>query len=161
MNMKIDPRIYAFLLSMLIVGVASGYALISIAPSSLITRSPERIITKKINDPSAFQLPRDAVVIQSCSDHRGKLYIRPQDIPMGPVYMVYNNRIIGIEYMLEKEDFMTGRSYDNLLAMNMQIDHMDTGLLSNGHIGFVKPHYHIDLYAVDRQFEDAIICNKT
>ncbi len=105
-------------------------------------------------------LPADAVQIQSCSDRRGKLYVKPTDIPVGPVYMVNEGKVIGIEYMLSKDEFLQGKSYKELAGQGVKVDHVNIGLLSEGHEGYEIPHFHVDMYTISYKQADAIVCPK-
>ncbi len=107
----------------------------------------------------SIALPTDAILIQSCATNKGALYVKSKDIPTGPVYMVNNGNVIGIEFMLDKDDFLKGESYKYLDGKEIKINHVNIGLLSQGHGGFVQPHYHVDLYVVDKKIEESIKCN--
>lgn len=109
--------------------------------------------------PSSFlTLPKDAVQIQSCANNKGTLYVKPQDIPVGPVYMVNKNQVIGIEFMLSKDELVNGKSFKYLSGLNAKVDHVNIGLLSQGHEGYTSQHYHVDLYLVPREVEEGIAC---
>ncbi len=155
---KSNPWIYLLSIFTLILGIALGYVLFKTLPGikTVNTSLPES--TKEVKE---ITLPTDAVKIQLCSDHRGSLYIKPQDIPVGPVYMVNEGKVIGIEYMLEKDQVLDGQSYKGLTGLGIKIDHVNIGLLSQGHEGFTAPHYHVDLYSVSKDVEQAIVCPTT
>lgn len=148
--------LYVFVLVALLIGVVGGYFLFKNLPSSNPSPSPVAVSNGEI------VLPADAVSIQKCSDHRGELFAKPSDIPLGPVYMVNQGKVIGIEYMLEKQKFLDGntQSFLNLPALGIKADHVNIGLLSQGHEGFPQPHYHVDIYAVPASVERAIVCPK-
>ncbi len=103
-------------------------------------------------------LPSNAVLIQKCANNKGALYVEPQNIPVGPVYMVSNGEVIGIEFMLGKDEFLQGKSYKDLQGLGMEIDHVNIGLLSEGHEGYALPHYHVDIYTVSKEVEIVITC---
>lgn len=145
---------YIVIFLFLIVGLFGGYVLSTISPIN----KPEKVVDVAQTEKNEVVLPPDAVRIQACSDHRGTLYVRPQDIPIGPVYMVHDGKVIGIEFMLNQNEFLSGKSYKYLSALNITIDHVNTGLLSQGHAGYPLPHYHIDMYTVSREVEDSIVC---
>lgn len=148
---------YIVIFLFLIIGLIGGYVLSTISPTQKLGNTTELPRTEI----KELTLPADAVRIQACSDHRGTLYIRPQDIPIGPIYMVHDGKVIGIEFMLNQNEFLSGKSYKYLSALNITIDHVNTGLLSQGHAGYPLPHYHIDLYTVSREIEDTILCTNT
>lgn len=113
-----------------------------------------------VSDTGKVVLPTTAIRIQACSDRQGALYVEPQNIPAGPIYMVNKGDVIGVEYMLAKDEFLSGKSYDNLLALGIKVDHVRIGFLSNGHEGYPVPHYHVFLYTVTADVEQNIICPK-
>lgn len=148
---------YFVALIALAIGLVLGYFLYSSlnGGNSVVVNTPLGFAN---TTSSLITLPPDAVVLQSCSDHKGKLYAKPADIPVGPVYMVYNGKVIGLEYMLAKEDFLNGKSFEFLEGLDMKVDHVNVGLLSQGHEGYPVPHYHVDLYNVSKAEEKAIKC---
>jgi hypothetical protein len=105
-----------------------------------------------------ISLPTNAIQIQKCADYKGTLFVEPENIPVGPVYMVKNGEVIGIEYMLSKEEFLNGKSYKFLKGLGLKVDHVNIGLLSKGHEGYTAPHYHVDIYTVPQDFEQQILC---
>lgn len=105
-----------------------------------------------------FTLPQNATIISQCAKNRGTQYVLPKDIPLGPVYNVYNNKVIGIEYMIGKSDLIGGESYLNLPLNGQKYDHVNIGLLSNGHAGYPAPHYHVDIMTVPTSVTDKITC---
>src|SRR5690348_14413751 len=78
----------------LIIGLGVGYFISRVLPSTSTTAPSAPEVNQATGD---VALPADAVRIQGCSDHRGSLYVKPSDIPVGPVYMVNNGKVIGIE----------------------------------------------------------------
>ena len=149
---------YIVALIFLLLGIIGGYILSILSPSSFQLTSKQQKTAKTLGKTT---IPQNAVRIQSCADRRGALYIRPEDVPIGPIYMVYDGEVIGLEYMLAQDDFLKGKPYINLPAHGMQIDHVNTGLIKHGHAGYSQAHYHVDLYRVKPEVEEAIICSKT
>lgn len=148
---------YLLMIISLFVGVLVGYSFFIAYPLEKI--SPDISYTQP--NSKELTLPADAVRIQSCANHKGSLYAKPSNIPDGPVYMVYNGKVIGIEFMLDKDDFLQGKSYQFLSALNVQVNHVNIGFLSQGHEGYPIPHYHVDLYTVGKEEELAIKCPTT
>ncbi len=146
--------IYIIALLFLITGIVAGYILSIISP----TKQSGSINTNTAVDTKELSLPPDAVRIQACSDHRGALYVRPQDVPAGPIYMVHNGKIMGLEFMLDQGELSSGKAFKYLSALGMKVDHVNTGLLPHGHAGYAESHYHIDLYTVQKSVEDTITC---
>ncbi len=49
-------------------------------------------------------LPPDAVKISECIPDMGEHWVRPQDTPSGPYYVVYQGKVVAIEFMFKPED---------------------------------------------------------
>lgn len=145
--------VYPLVLIALVAGVVLGYFVFNTLPGNK-PLPPAQVKAQS----DEIVLPADAVEIQACSDHRGALYVKPADIPTGPVYMVSAGKVIGIEYMLGKDDFLGGKSYKDLAGEGLKVDHVNVGLLSQGHEGYPVPHYHVDMYTVSKDVEEAIVC---
>jgi hypothetical protein len=105
-----------------------------------------------------LSLPKDAVQIETCEDNKGAMFVEPQNIPQGPIYMVNKGQVIGIEFMLNLSQVMNSGKFDYLPAENVKIDHMKFGYLSEGHAGNPVPHFHADLYTVSKNVEENIKC---
>jgi hypothetical protein len=105
-----------------------------------------------------LKVPADATVINECAKGRGKQYVLPKDIPQGPVYNVYNGKVIGIEFMLSQKDVLANKDYLNLLLEGVTYDHLNVGLLSKGHSGYPEPHYHVDVFTISHDEASKITC---
>lgn len=105
-----------------------------------------------------LKVPAGATIIAQCAKGRGTQYVLPKDIPHGPVYNVYQGKVIGLEYMIGKDDLADNKSFLSLPLFNTNYDHIDVGLLSQGHAGYPEPHYHVDLYNVTPAQSAAITC---
>lgn len=145
--------VYLLSLVTLVVGVGLGYFLYSYSATQPPPQTPQPEVKSQ-----ELVLPSDTVRIQSCANAKGTLYVKPADIPVGPVYMVNNGKVIGIEYMLSKDEFLQGKSYKYLAGLGVKIDHVNIGLLSAGHEGYTAPHFHVDMYIVPKEISDAILC---
>jgi hypothetical protein len=107
---------------------------------------------------TALQVPKGATIIEQCSKGRGAQYVLPSNIPRGPVFNVFNGKVIGIEYMISPDDLSEGYTFFNLPTYGQKFDHLDIGLLSKGHTGYPEPHYHVDLYTVSRSVSESSKC---
>lgn len=147
----------AYLLTFLtlVFGILCGYLLVTEFPSNKMITAP---LPSGKTKTSVVTLPPDAVIISSCSLHQGALYVKPSDIPIGPMYMVNNGKVIGLEFMLDRSQFLAGQSFDFLRGLGMKVDHINVGYLEHGHAGHNTPHYHVDLYNISREEEQAITC---
>ncbi|GEM_PF-3158955 len=103
-------------------------------------------------------IPADAQKIEECSTNQGALYIRPRDLPQGPVYMVHNSKVVGLEYMIPRDKLAADNKFYFLQGKNIKVDHVNIGPLPHGHAGFTTPHYHIDLFTIDKRTQMNITC---
>lgn len=149
---SLKPGIYIIIIVMLVVGIALGYLFSVYFPGKSIVP----VSTQKSTTDVVF--PTDVVQIQACANNKGTLYIKPADIPVGPVYMVHEGRVIGIEFMLARDEFLSEKSFKYLVGAGLKVDHVNIGLLSQGHEGYTVPHYHVDLYTVTKEVESTIKC---
>lgn len=123
------------------------------------SRSDQPAIVADQDEERGLSVPNDATVISQCAEGKGSLHVRPQDIPQGPVYIVHEGEVIGIEFMVGQEDLMDeGKSLLDLPLFDMEYDHVNIGLLSQGHAGYPSPHYHVDIMSVPKSVTDTITC---
>src|SRR5882762_11214818 len=93
-------------LGSLAVGLGTALA-IAVAPA---TASEERSDPKQID----WTPPPGVVKFSDCVPYMGEHWARKEDWPLGPIYTVYQNRLISIEYMPSQEALKDGKSWDNL-----------------------------------------------
>jgi hypothetical protein len=144
----------ALLLSGLLSGFVIGrYVLPSAPKTAQPDQQPTAARAKKL------EIPRDATAIADCAVGRGKQYVLPKDIPTGPVYNVWNNEVIGLEFMVGRDELLTqNKSFVDLPLGGAIYDHINIGLLSQGHSGFTQPHYHVDLFTISNEEAQKITC---
>ncbi len=139
-------------LIMFIIGIIGGILLFATFPKS--TPGPQSVTPPQ----KAITLPKDAAKIQNCMNNKGELYVSPKDKPQGPFYMVYKNKVIGLEYKIEVEELFKNKKIDGLNSLNGQVNHINIKYLPSNEQETVKTHALIDLYIVDSASEKAIIC---
>src|SRR6185312_9331701 len=84
----------AFLLLVLVALSASAYGLNQGHARLASTAAPE----------TPTQVPQGATIISQCAVGRGTQYVLPSNIPHGPVFNVYQGKVIGLEYMIGVSD---------------------------------------------------------
>lgn len=141
----------------LVLGLGLGFSVASLLqPKETKTASqlpaPQQTAEKKLT------VPEGATVIAECAKGRGKQYVLPKDIPQGPVYNVYDGKVIGVEYMLGQQDVLSSKDYLNLPLQGVKYDHINIGLLSKGHSGYPDPHYHVDIFTISHEEAAKITC---
>lgn len=143
---------YLLALAVFIIGLALGALLFAYYPKLMNKNEAPASLDNGIT------LPKDAAKVQDCVDNKGQLFAKPGDIPLGPVYMVYENKVIGLEYELNRDELLKGKVYDGLAALNIHVDHINTALLRSGEAGLPGSHAYIDFYLVDVKTEQKIKC---
>lgn len=82
------------------------------------------------------------------------------DLPVGPIYGVYEGKLIFLEYMIAKEDFEKGVNHINLPGMkgvpSPAVVQTDVELQPTGHPGMEVPHYDIHMYFITDEEQQAI-----
>ena len=136
----------------LLLGLGIGYLIKDLFLKSSVQSTPVETTE------TSLSLPADAKKIEECSEHQGTLYVRPQDIPQGPIYMLHDGKVIGLEYMVPKELLLNNQNMDFLQGKDIKVDHVNIGAEPSGHAGYAIAHYHIDLYTIDKQTQMNISC---
>jgi hypothetical protein len=144
--------LYAFLT--FLIGIGVGYVLVMQFPGSKVAQTPQ---DKKVSA-KPLQLPGDALKVQSCVAQKGELHAKTSDLPQGPLYMVDNNTVVGLEYVLNQEEFAKGKVYENLNAFNSLVDHMQVATMSADYNGKAGTYYVIDVYFVTKKAQADIAC---
>jgi len=120
-------------------------------------KSGKKAVPQMSSTETPLKVPDDATVVAQCTPGEGKQYIAPKDIPNGPIYNVWNNKVIGLEYMLPESDIAAGKGL-NLAAMSATYDHTDVMYEAKGHAGLKEPHYHVVLSTLTYAQEKSITC---
>lgn len=106
-----------------------------------------------------IQVPANATIVSQCEPGEGVQFVEPKNIPGGPVYNVWQNKVVGLEYMVSKDDLINlNKDISNLTTMGAKFDHMNIGFVSHGHAGFPTPHYHIELFTIPESEANKIVC---
>lgn len=103
-------------------------------------------------------VPEVAVQLTPVIPGMGEHWADMEDMPLGPIYGVFQNDIVYMEYMytqdmLEEQTASTPEGdmlFSELadLAVNLYVDHMDVSFNPEGHEGFEAPHWDIHAYSV-------------
>lgn len=120
---------------------------------------------------AALSLPAGATVTSQCTQGLGTQYIAPQDIPYGPLYDVYQGKVIGLEYMVPETapassmntaagSVMNG-AMSTLDLHGVAYDHMNMMIMPQGHAGLPVPHFMADILTVPKSTTDKITCQST
>jgi hypothetical protein len=104
-----------------------------------------------------LRVPTGARLINSCAIGRGAQYALPQDASRGPIFNVYQSKVIGLEYVISKSELASNQSFLGLPLYNTRYDHLDIGGQANS-TGQPLMQYDVDLYTVSRAVEAGITC---
>ncbi len=107
---------------------------------------------------SVEDLPSGTVQLTPAIPGMGEHWANPEDMPLGPIYLVYQEEVIGIEYMYSQDmlgevSIPTPEGVETFyelanLGVNHRLDHFDVGFMPHGHEGFDGPHWDIHAYYV-------------
>ncbi len=103
-------------------------------------------------------IPASAMMLSPCIATMGEHWASLKDMPVGPLYGVYNGKPVFSEIMVTQKQLAKGFSYDNLMALpGYTINHVNLEFERNGHPGLPVPHYDIHAYYVSAA-DEAKIC---
>ena len=104
-------------------------------------------------------LPEDAQKLSDLIPSMGEHWANPKDLPIGPIYLVHDGEVIGMEYMFTVDLMKEARiatpegelafRYLPELPVEAWIDHVEIEYMSHGHEGFDVPHFDIHFYLVN------------
>ncbi|MFN2461704.1 MAG: hypothetical protein ABR591_13650 [Candidatus Velthaea sp.] len=95
-------------------------------------------------------IPRGSAPWAGCIPSMGYHYVKPANIPFGPIYGWYQGKPIFTEIMVSKKDFDRGSSWNEQLKPlpGYAIDHVDIWYEERGHPGYAVPHYDIHAWYI-------------
>lgn len=149
----------AFVVFMLVLlGVAAGFA--GAAVSGYSFREPEvKTVTNTITaEPKEITVPEGVTLLNECTPGRGKQYIQQAKVPVGPIYNVYGNKVIGLEYRLSQKQMQANKDYLNLLLEGVSYDHVDMRFVAKGDASFAEPYYRLGIFTVSSEETAKITC---
>ncbi len=106
-------------------------------------------------------VPADAVLVSPCVVGMGEHWANLKNLPLGPIYGVYNGKPVFTEIMVDQKAFAAGKSWDKMLAPlpGYKIDHVDIDFVPYGHAGYPIKHYDIHAYYVGHDTHGAFCPN--
>lgn len=106
-------------------------------------------------------IPADALRLSPCVSGMGEHWANPKDLPLGPIYGVYDGKPVFTEVMIDRKAFAAGTSYVDLLKPlpGYKIDHVDIEFEPSGHPGYPIPHYDVHAYYVPHAVHTAFCPN--
>lgn len=105
-------------------------------------------------------IPQNAVRLSPCVQTMGEHWAALKNMPLGPIYGVYQGKPVFTEIMVSQKQLDHGFSYDNIRALpGYHIDHVNFEFEPHGHPGFTVPHYDVHAYYVAPEVEAQICAN--
>ena len=107
-------------------------------------------------------LPEGTVKITETVPAMGEHWANPQagDLPVGPIYGVYEGRLVFLEYMIAHDDFIKGVEHVNMGGMkgvpSPAVVQLDIEFSKDGHEGYEVPHYDIHAYFITDEEQQQI-----
>jgi hypothetical protein len=103
-------------------------------------------------------IPADAVMLSPCVATMGEHWANLKNLPLGPIYGVWQGKPVFTEIMVSVKQLQEGFSYADIHALpGYTIDHIDFAYEPHGHAGFPVPHYDLHAYYVSPAVQ-ATIC---
>ena len=102
-------------------------------------------------------LPAGVQQVSPCVPGMGEHWADPKNLPFGPIYGVYDGKIVFAEVMIDQKAFAAGKSWTDQLKpiAGHSIDHVDIEFQAKGHPGYTVPHYDIHAYFVPHAVHSA------
>jgi hypothetical protein len=102
--------------------------------------------------PSVADLPPGTVKVSPPIPGMGEHWAKPSDLPLGPIYCVMGGKVICAEFMIERQAFVDGKSFERLsLGMKGKlpaVNHLEVTFMPHGHEGYEVPHYDLHMYFI-------------
>ncbi|HSW66791.1 MAG TPA: hypothetical protein VLI54_06660 [Bacillota bacterium] len=120
--------------------------------TSMQTTTTQQTVTQTLT------VPKDATITAECAVARGKQYIIPKDIPTGPIYDVYQGKVVAIEYLVGETDLNKHTDmFDSLPLPKASYDHMMI-MPMEAHAGENEAHFHVVAYLITKTEAAKITC---
>lgn len=114
-----------------------------------------------------MKLPEGVQQLSDLIPTMGEHWANPAELPLGPIYLVHDGEVIGMEYMWS-EDMLQSVSLDTpeglfeffaLQPLNISgtVDHIEVALMPDGHEGFEVPHWDMHLYFISAEEQAALV----
>ncbi len=112
---------------------------------------------------STLALPEGAVKLSELVPAMGEHWAIPQQLPLGPIYLVHDEEVVGIEYMWSEDMLQEVRTPEGIfntlvpLPVGVKVDHVTVEFLPDGHEGFEVPHWDLHLYFISPEEREELV----
>ena len=104
------------------------------------------------------ELPEEAQKLSDIVPGMGEHWANPANLPIGPIYLVHDEEVIGIEYMFTPnlmEEITTATPEGEMtfkqlpgLRVDAYVNHLGIEFVPEGHEGFEETHFEVHLYFI-------------
>ncbi len=115
-------------------------------------------------------LPEGVQKLSELIPGMGEHWADPKTMPIGPIYLVHEGKVVGMEYMFTPElmeevsvDTPDGKlTFSQLsdLHVGKNVNHINVEFLPKGHAGFEDPHFDVHLYFVTPEERHKLVPHK-
>lgn len=102
-------------------------------------------------------LPPGLITETTCVPGHGYPAYRPQDLPFGPFYGLWERRLIYTEYRVTPDEVQGGK-LTNVKSLTGPMDHVDIEWHPRGHPGYEVPHYDVYVWNIPHEEHMRIRC---
>ena len=112
-------------------------------------------------------LPKEAIKLSELVPTMGEHWANPANLPVGPIYLVHDEEVIGVEYMfttdlMEEVTIPTPEGEETFkhlpeLLVDAYVNHMDIEFMPQGHEGFEVPHFDVHLYFISAEERQELV----
>ena len=130
---------------------------VAAAPAAGPAQGPQLPPQPKVHP---INIPKSAVMLSPCIRTMGEHWAALKNMPLGPIYGVYQGKPVFTEIMISQKQLAQGFSYDNIRALpGYHIDHVNIEFEPHGHAGFEVPHYDVHAFYLSAAAESHICPN--
>jgi len=114
----------------------------------------------RVTRPTKIILPSDTIKVSECVPNMGEHWTNPANLPTGPIYLVDNGKVVGVEYGIDEEGLeknivviageRVGKPFI-IPTQSLKFDHIELNYMPEGHEGEEEPHYDIHMYIISQE----------
>ncbi len=147
--------------AILVVGAACGVAqedYEAVVAERNSAQAESQSVKSELDAMKSVTLPKEAIKLSELIPTMGEHWANPATLPVGPIYLVHDEEVIGAEYMftsdlMEEVTLTTPEGEETFkhlpgLPVDVYVDHMEIEFFSQGHEGFEVPHFDVHLYFI-------------
>ncbi len=124
-------------------------------------------VKSELDTMKSVTLPTEAIKLSELIPAMGEHWANLANMPVGPIYLVHDEEVIGTEYMftadlMEEVTLTTPEGEETFkhlpgLPVGAYVDHMEIEFFSQGHEGFEVPHFDAHLYFISAEERQELV----